>query len=63
MPAVASVITAATLARCPQRNEPTQSSLPGSLGFPIVAVKSEIKGRLHRFASLIATHSQLEEIT
>jgi hypothetical protein len=39
------------------------SILPGSIGFPIVSVKSEIKGTHHPFPSLIASHSQLEEIT
>jgi hypothetical protein len=50
-------------ARCHQRNEMKPSILPGSIGSPIVAVKSQIKGRPHPFPSLIANHSQLEEIT
>jgi hypothetical protein len=48
---------------CHQRNEMKLSILRGSPGFPIVAVKSQIKGTLDTSQSLIASHSQLEERT
>jgi hypothetical protein len=60
IPAVSFVITANMPARCHPRNEMKPSILHRSFGFPIVAVKSK---KRHPFPSLIASHSQLEEIT
>jgi hypothetical protein len=56
IPAVSLVITAIMPACCHQGNQAV-----GSL--PIVAVKSQIKGRAHSFPSLIANHSQLQQRT
>jgi len=39
------------------------SILLGSIGFPVVAVKSQLEKSHHPLPSPIASHSQLEEIT
>src|ERR1700682_4744471 len=59
IPAVPAIMPA----RSHQRNKIKRSIRPGSIGFPVFAVKSQIKGRHHPFPSLIASHSQLEELT
>jgi hypothetical protein len=63
IPAVSFVVTADRPARCHQRNEMKPSILLGSIGFPVVAVKSQLEKSHHPFPSPIASHSQLEEIT
>jgi hypothetical protein len=60
IPAVSFVITAIVPARCHPRNDMKPSILHRSFGFPVVAVKSR---KRHPSPILIASHSQLEEIT
>src|SRR6202790_5859961 len=56
IPAVSFVFTANRPARCHQRNEMKPSILLGSIGFPVVAVKSHLEKSPPHFQTPFETH-------